>query len=430
MRNWLALLGSIGAVSAVLLVAVPQGWAQGRLQRDVQLLEPDEAQAELNRATRESQRAEARAARLAGEADAADEAADKAAREAAALAARIQAEEAKITAARARYSLLQNDRDKLAKRLADRREPLVRLTGALQTTARRPLALSALQPGSLKELVYVRAVLASAVPEIRQRTAALRAELSEGQRLERRAARTLETLRGSERQLQTRRAELAAIEAQQRLTSREARGAAVRESERALALAEEARDLDELVETLGEAAKLRAELAALPGPIARPNDMSATVIEDGSAASIAPETEPETGLATASSPASGPTVRPPEFQLPVQGRTIAGFGQVRDSGLRSKGLTLAPAPSAQVVSPSAGRVAFAGPYRGFGRIVIIEHPGGWTSLVTGLAQTKVDVGETVIAGAPLGVAGNGQEPITLELRRDGEPVNPLNYLGL
>jgi len=403
------LLGLAGAAATALLFAVPQGWAQ----RDVLLLEPEEAQAELTRATREGQRAEARADRFAAEAELASEAADRTARNAAAIAAQIQAAEANIVAARARYSLLQNDREQLSSRLSDRQDPLVRLTGALQTTARRPLALSALQPGSLKDLVYVRAVLDSAVPEIRRRTAALRAELDEGRRLERRAARVLETLRASEEDLQTRRTELAALESQQRLTSTEARSNAVRESERALALAEEARDLDGLVDTLGEAAKLRAELAALSGPIARPSDLSARVVE--------------VGPTPAASPASA--TRPPGFQLPVQGRTLAGFGELRDSGLRSKGLTLSPAPSAQVVAPSAGRVAFAGPYRGFGRIVIIEHSGGWTSLVTGLARTEVDVGDEVIGGTPLGVASGGEEPINLELRRDGEPVNPLNYLG-
>ncbi len=413
MRRTLALFALTGAAATAVLVAVPQGKAQ----RDVQLLEPDEAQAELTRATRESQRAEARAERFTAESQAASEAADKTAMEAAALAAQIQAAEANILAARARYSLLQNDRDKLDKRLADRREPLVRLTGALQTTARRPLALSALQPGSLKDLVYVRAVLASAVPEIRKRTAALRGELDEGRRLERRAARALESLRASEEELQTRRTSLAALETQQRLTSSAARSNAVRESERALALAEEARDLDGLVDTLGEAAQLRAELAALPGPIARPKNLSGDLSARLVDASPSPAASP-TG-----------TSRPPGFQLPVQGRTVAGFGELRGSGLRSKGLTLSPAPSAQVVAPSAGRVAFAGPYRGFGRIVIIEHPGGWTSLVTGLARTEVEVGDEVIGGAPLGVAGSGEEPIALELRRGGEPVNPLNYLG-
>jgi septal ring factor EnvC (AmiA/AmiB activator) len=112
----------------------------------------------------------------------------------------------------------------------------------------------------------------------------------------------------------------------------------------------------------------------------------------------------------------------------VQGRTLVGFGAKRASGLASTGLTLAPTRGAQVVAPARGRVAFAGPYRGFGRIVIIEHPGGWTSLVTGMEQVDVAVGDTVIGGSPMGRARGGAEGVTIELRRDGTPVNPLTYI--
>jgi septal ring factor EnvC (AmiA/AmiB activator) len=118
---------------------------------------------------------------------------------------------------------------------------------------------------------------------------------------------------------------------------------------------------------------------------------------------------------------------PAPYLLPVAGRTVTGFGVAGDSGT-SSGLTLAPRPGAQVVAPGAGRVAFAAPYRGYGRIVIIEHDGGWTSLVTGLARVDVRVGDRLVGGAPLGVAGQGRPTITLELRRDNDPVNPLLYL--
>jgi septal ring factor EnvC (AmiA/AmiB activator) len=219
-------------------------------------------------------------------------------------------------------------------------------------------------------------------------------------------------LRGSEASLRQRRGELAALEQQQRIASRTARGAALREGERALALAEEARDLDGLVDKLGEVAQLRRDLAALPGPVLRPADLAAA-------------------LPPAPGPAPSATVaaRPPgDFQLPVQGRTLIGFGAKRASGLASTGLSLAPAPDAQVVASARGRVAFAGAYRGFGRIVIIEHDGGWTSLVTGLAAVDVAVGDLVIGGSPLGRANRTGEPVTIELRRDGAPVNPLQYL--
>ena len=417
-------LALLSLIPAAALAAAVLGVPLSQAQRDPLLLEPEEAQAELERATRESQRAEARAGRFARDAEAASEAADKTAREAAALAAQIQASEARIAMARARYSLATADREALSARLADRQEPLVRLTGALQTTSRRPLALSALQRGSLKELVYVRAVLGSAVPEIRNRTAALRGELEEGRRLEASAAEALDNLRAGEEQLRERRAELAALETRQRLASSEARDSAAREGERALALAEEARDLDTLIDRIGEAGELRRTLAALPGPIMRPANISASGTsggDDGDLGDPSPSPTP--------SPSETATARPNGFQLPVQGRTLAGFGELRDSGLRSTGLALAPAAGAQVVAPSAGRIAFSGPYRGYGRIVIIEHPGGWTSLVTGLDRVDVAVGEEVIGGAPLGVASDGSEPLTIELRRDGEPVNPLNYLG-
>ncbi len=398
-----------GLVVLTLALAVPQTWAQA----PVLLIEPDKAQAELARATRESRSAAARAARLLREAEQARTAADRTARATAALAAQIQQAEADIEAARARYAIAQASRAAIAARLARKQEPLARLAAALQTAARRPLALSALQPGSLKDVVYVRAVLASAVPVLRQRTAALRSELAKERALEAAAARSLAALRSGEADLRDQRQALAAREASQRLAFRQARGTALREEERALALAEAARDLDGLVAQLDEQANLRRELAALPGPVLRPADLSQ--------AAIAP--------APQAAPTRLPAEAAPRLQLPVAGRTLAGFGAVRESGQRNTGITLAPVAGAQVVAPARGRIAFAGAYRGFGQIVIIEHAGGWTSLVTGLARTDVAVGQAVIAGSPIGVAGARDAPITIELRRAGTPVNPLQFIG-
>ncbi|WP_350172628.1 peptidoglycan DD-metalloendopeptidase family protein [Erythrobacter sp.] len=406
------LVAGVALALAVLATALPQA----RAQRDLRMMESEAAEAELDRATRESRQAEQRAARFAKAAEEAGEAADRTAQQAAALAARIQQAEAEIAAARARFSIAQSAREALAARLAQRREPLARLTGALQTSARRPLALSALQPGSLEDLVLVRAVLETAVPEIRRRTATLRAEIEQGRRLERRAARALAELELSEARLEERRAELAALETRQRLAGREARRNALREEERALALAEEARDLDGLIDRLDEAAALRRELAALPGPVPRPAAIGA-----GAQASAPAETYAPTPPAD--------TAPPRDFRLPVQGRTLIGFGERREGGLASTGITLAPAPGAQVVAPASGRVVFAGPYRGFGRIVIVEHDGGWTSLVTGLARSEVPVGARVIGGSPLGTAPDEDPAIAVELRQEGEPVNPLDHLG-
>lgn len=370
-----------------------------------------DTRAAMQRALAEAKAAERRGEALEAKARATSEAVKKTATQAAALAARIQQAEAGIAAAEARLTLIEGERVKLNRRLAERREPLVRLTGALQKMARRPLALSALKPGSLRETVYLRAMLESTVPHVRKRTAALRAEIRRSKALEAEANQALAALRGTENTLEDRRKQLAALETRQRLQARQANSAADRESERALALAEQARDLNDLVGELGEAGSLRKELAALPGPVMRPARPG-----DSTVAFAGPSASPS---------ARASAVR---FQLPVTGRTIAGFGDSRDTGIRSSGLSLVPRDGAQIIAPAEGRVAFAGPYRGYGRIVIIEHDDNWTSLITGLARADVKVGDRLVGGSPLGIAGVGNPVVTLELRRNGTPVNPLEYL--
>ena len=401
----------IKPISLVALLAVPAAFA-GYAQQTGTFTTASETQTALDRALAEAAAAETRGKKLEAEARAATEEAEKTAREAAALAARIQQAEAGIAAADAQISLIDGQRTKLGQRLAERREPLVRLTAALQKLARRPLVLSALRPGSLRETVYLRAVLEATIPQVQSRTASLRAEIDRGLQLEQEARQALDGLRGSERELDQRRTNLAALETRQRLASRSASGTANREIERALALAEEARDLDSLVDQLDAAGSLRQELAGLPGPVMRPSK---------------PETAQVITAANAPGPVSA-TTAPRQFQLPVDGRTIAGFGAPGEGGVAGNGISLSPRPGAQVVAPAAGRVVFAGRYRGYGRIVIIEHARGWTSLVTGLARTDVQVGDDLVGGGPLGVAGGDRPVVSLELRRDGTPVNPAEYL--
>lgn len=390
-------LGAIGASQAVVA------------QRAANYAGVEETRTALARAQADARAAAGRASRLELAASGARASADKTASQAAALAARIQEAEAGIAVARARIAIAHRDRLALDRRLAARREPLIRLTAGLQKLARRPLVVAILRPGSLRDTVYLRAMLETTLPEVRRRTATLRGELARGRAIEGAARRALAALAASNRTLTERRQALAALESRQRLVSRQATGAAAREAERALALAEQARDLDALVGQLDHAGALRRQLALLSGPLLRPPRPGASEVFE-----------------RASAPR--PLAAAPRFQLPVSGRTIAGFGEANGSGARSAGLSLAPLGGAQVVAPAAGRVVFAGPFRGFDRIVIIEHPDGFTSLVTGLARVDAAVGDEVVAGAPLGVAGSGRPIIGYELRRAGEPVNPLEFV--
>ena len=73
-------------------------------------------------------------------------------------------------------------------------------------------------------------------------------------------------------------------------------------------------------------------------------------------------------------------------------------------------------------------MAFAGPYKGYGLIVIVEHGGGWTSLIAGLTELDCRIGQQLVLGAPLGSLGPGRPVLLLELRNGSEVVNPLEYL--
>ncbi len=375
----------------------------------------EDVRAAIAQAERASQRAAERARSLEEAAAQAEQEAERVASEAAALAARIQETEAEIAVAQGRLSLIARQQRALDARLGERREPLIRLTGALQNFSRRPLILSIFRPGSIRETVYLRAVLETTIPEVRGRTAALRAEIDRSRALRDEAEMVLAGLAQQEERLALRRSQLAEIETRKRLAARRRGGEADRLEERALAYAEQARDLDGLVERIDAAGSLRDELAALPGPVIRPAQPS-QARAPGNATRIAPSTGRQ-----ARSPAN--------LRLPVDGRTLRGFGSVDPGGGRSEGLLIRAGNGAQIVTPAPGRVAFAGPFRGYGRIVIVEHPGGWTSLITGLARTDVSVGDTLTDGAPLGVAPPEGGPIGFELRLGGRPANPLDHLS-
>jgi septal ring factor EnvC (AmiA/AmiB activator) len=311
------------------------------------------------------------------------------------LAARIQAAEADITAAETRIRIVETLRAAQRARLARRQGPVVRLTAALQVMARRPPALALVQPGSLDDVVHVRALLASTLPVVRARTAGLRSEIDAGNRLRRDARAAAASLVAGQEELRKQRSSLASLEATQRRRSRSLAETALLESDRALALGEEARDLGALIGTRAWQAKVRTSLAALPGPTLRPP--------------LPGERPP------------GPS-RPPLYSLPVAGRLLVGTGEISDAGVHARGLTFETRAYAPVAAPAGGRIAYAGPFRNYRNIVVIDHRGGYTSLITHLGRVDVKAGEMVPRGARLGRAAGGSPEVTVELRREGQPV--------
>lgn len=386
------------ALSMLLLIA-PAGQAQSVA----------EEQAALARAKAQSILAEARAARLEAQARGERDEADAARAKAAAVAARIQSAEADIDAAETRIRLIARLRAEQRARLAAKQEPGVRLVAALQTLARRPPALALVQPGSVADLVHVRAVLATTLPILEARTAGLRAEIARGRQLEIDAKRALAALAQSQQRLVAQRAELVRVANQHRLASQQIGNSMLAEQDRAIALGETARDIGALIDDLSRDAAVRNRLAALPGPVLRP-------AQPGAARPMPVD--------AARTRAGGLP-----YRLPVTGRVVTGLGEISAAGVRARGLTLATRAGALIVAPSAGRIAFAAPYRGYGKIIIIDHGNGWTSLITSVAALDVSAGENVLQGSPIGRAGNDRPSITVELRHNDQPVDITKLIG-
>ncbi len=117
---------------------------------------------------------------------------------------------------------------------------------------------------------------------------------------------------------------------------------------------------------------------------------------------------------------------------PARGRVVARFGDTDGLGGKLKGVRIETRKLAPVVAPSDGKVAFAGPFRGYGLLLIIEHDGGYHTLLGGLARIDSLVGQWVLAGEPVGEMGDDRADrpsLYVEVRHKGEPVNPLPWLA-
>ncbi|EHM03500.1 peptidase, M23 family, partial [Acetobacteraceae bacterium AT-5844] len=119
--------------------------------------------------------------------------------------------------------------------------------------------------------------------------------------------------------------------------------------------------------------------------------------------------------------------------VPVAGRVTRDFGESGEGG-PARGLTYSAAAGARVVSPCGGQAVFAGPFRSYGRLLIVDCGGGYHFVLAGLDRLDVEAGSRLLAGEPVGVLGGGDSgnaggrpSLYLELRRNGQPVDPKGW---
>jgi septal ring factor EnvC (AmiA/AmiB activator) len=326
---------------------------------------------------------------LQSEAEEAEAAAAAAAARMGTLAGDIQRFERDIAAAESRAETLRSERAALLESIAERQEGLTALLAALQRMSRRPALAALLAPNSAIETARTAALVETIRPEILARTESLRSDLARVETLAAQARQQQVDLRQSEADLSTAISDLETTRETYLADARTLSVEAASASARARALAEQALASETAAET------------ELPDDVAR-----------------------ERRLRSFRPPAS--EVRALGYRLPVAGEVAAGFGRANSVGVIERGVTFAARPQALVTAPAGGTVAYAGAFRGYGEVVIIDHGRALTSILSGLGSTSVSEGEAVETGFPLGqVAEDGR--LQVELRRNGRPVDPLLY---
>lgn len=356
----------------------------------------DPGQEAVDRSQAEYVSARAEAERLQAAADRAESELERLRARQGAAAGAIEAAEAQITLAGLRLSQAEAIARSRRLALAEAQRPVASLLAGVAVMGQRPPLLALIDGGSVDKLVETRVLLDSSLPVIRARSAAYATRLAS-------AERAVEQARSAQRQLEAGRAALekgrrdfASIE--QRLLDRSARAgeAALGASDRLLATAEAS---ERAIGDHRASSATRAQALALasgPPVPARPGS------------------------------ADGPSFRAPfAYRLPADAAVTRGVGEVDRSGIRARGVTLATARGALLEAPGAGTVRFAGPFKDFDGVLIIDHGGGWMTMMVNVS-TQLRRGKRVAAGEP---AGRALGPISVELYRNGKAQSPALIAG-
>jgi len=296
------------------------------------------------------------------------------------------------------HQLRKKEKDKLEV-LAIRRQQHSYILMALQRIARHPPEAMIVAPISPSDTVRAAILLRAAYPAIEENARTLRRSITELVEIRDQGIKKRQNLMKVRLGLDVERQNLRRLLAHKRKLKRETDSKAQKVKKRMLSLVEEATSLRDLVSRIEKNRKERQSL--------KTNETRETTVK--------------------SSVKFGKNL-----PYPAVGRLIGRYGQAMKTGLTRKGISIETSTDAQVVVPRDGTVVFAGAFKGYGQLLIIEHDGGYLSLLAGLDRIDSVIGQRVLTGEPAGIMGkpvNGPPVLYVELRRKGQPINPLPWLA-
>jgi murein hydrolase activator len=337
-------------------------------------------------------------------------------------AARVRDVEAKIDAAQARLQFLDQREQIFQKSLDERRAAIVEILAALQRVGGQPPPALLVRPEDALKALRTAITLGAVIPGLRAEADAIAGDLADLSRVRKdivseRAAlsRNLDRLAREQLRLNM------LIDARQKKQAA-AEQALAGEQRRAVELARQAGSLSDLI------VKLEANL----GPAGVSAHGQAPGVANGA---IRPNLA-ALGDPGRLAPAIAFADTRGQLHFPVNGVALRGFGDPDGAGGTQKGLSIAAHSGAEITAPCDGWVVYAGPFRSYGQLLILNAGGGYHVLLAGMERISVDLGQFVLTGEPVAVMGgtapvsaaianrSNQPVLYVEFRKDGTPIDP------
>jgi septal ring factor EnvC (AmiA/AmiB activator) len=340
------------------------------------------------------------------------------------IAAQVRSVETRIGDAEARLRPLDSREQQIRSSLDSRRSEIVEVLAALQRAGRRTPPALLVRPEDALQSLRTAMLLGSVVPELRARAEKLTGDLTELVTLRKTIGTDRDRLAADRDKLGDDQTRLAALidERQRKQSSIEKDMEA--EGARAIALS---RQVDSLQGLIG---KMEQDLTSAAKAAATASLQGAPATLNGKPNLGALKDPARTSPAIAFASAKG------LFAMPVNGVKIRDFGGSDGSGGVEKGISLATRAGAQVTTPCDGWVVYAGPFRSYGQLLILNAGGGYHVLIAGMERISVNIGQFVLTGEPVATMGttslvasilatNASQPVLyIEFRKDGTPINP------
>ena len=345
----------------------------------------------------------------------------------------VSEDEQKIGDGQARLDKLNDDESVLKHSLEGRRALIAEVLASLQRMGRKPPPALLVDPSDILKAIRTSMLLGAVVPGMRAQIDVLIGDLTELARVRAAIEAERQTLTADLSSIKSERQRLSALVEARQAALGKAQNALEAERSHAQALAEQATSLKELIARMESGSKPAADAAEAARKADAQRQSVAALSPDPSLRGTTAPFKDSARLAPAVAFAS----LKGQVPLPVSGTVLRGFGSPDGFGGTGKGTSFKTGAGAIVASPSDGWIAYAGPYRSFGQLLIINAGSGYYIVLAGMDRINVDLGQFVLAGEPVAVMGDGsvktaasvalgaaQPVLYVEFRKDGATIDP------